>query len=610
LKAGTPYRIFAKVLLSTVFNQALSVIGFFVILILYSTLGYSQSITQLKRVCTDGVGTNTLTWNTPSDTCAKVLGISIYASTDVNSNYSIIDSLTSNAVQFVHSSASTYLNGRYFICYSYLCTGDTIRSCSNIIMVDVVTPSAIDPDSVSFNADNTISIGWTAEKSADVASYVVYRVTNALNVPYTEVIGISNTYQKDSDLTYISRRIIDYRLAVRDSCNNLGAIGTSHLPMYLALNQDTCTNSVTVSWNAYKAWMGENVNYQVFYKRANRSYTIIGSTTSTSFKIDTLSKGQTYYFYVRAVNLTRGFTASSNRDSIVINASTQAEVYLKRVTTNDENKISVSWYNLDFKNISEYQIYNTDNPKSGLWVRVGIVKPAGIFDSIIDFQADPLVLKYYKIIPYNLCGIMGKESNISTNIILEIKQSSVFFRKVTWNKYTGWLGKDSLYELQRLTTTISGALVWQTLKVGNRDFTFFDDTAYTSLDLIPGKGICYRLLILEGYSSKYPLFEFSRSNVDCNNYDPSVFIPNAFYNKSTSQPFFKPSLYNADLSRSYLIVYNRWGQFITKANVIEGWDGKLPDGSFAMGGVYSYFLYVKGYNGFSKAYTGNFSLID
>lgn len=91
----------------------------------------------------------------------------------------------------------------------------------------------------------------------------------------------------------------------------------------------------------------------------------------------------------------------------------------------------------------------------------------------------------------------------------------------------------------------------------------------------------------------------------------SMLIPNAFSpNGDGVNDIFKINSVPADISKSSMLLFNRWGQKVYQTNSIaaEGWDGVFND-QLAPIGTYVYFITTTDTQGKEKTYKGNLTLI-
>lgn len=163
----------------------------------------------------------------------------------------------------------------------------------------------------------------------------------------------------------------------------LGVADATGIAKYLGLSKDgwnkpaltgvsTTASGTTVSWNAVKGAGG----YAVYRRSGSSGWTLIGSSTTTSY-VDrsNLTNGTTYYYTVRA-HKGSWDTAYSNRynskywtsyDTTGVRAVYTATPSLKKTTTNTESGISISWNPVS--GVGGYAVYRKTS--GGSWAMIG-----------------------------------------------------------------------------------------------------------------------------------------------------------------------------------------------------------------------------------------------
>lgn len=163
----------------------------------------------------------------------------------------------------------------------------------------------------------------------------------------------------------------------------LGVADATGIAKYLGLSKDgwnkpaltgvsTTASGTTVSWNAVKGAGG----YAVYRRSGSSGWTLIGSSTTTSY-VDRskLTNGTTYYYTVRA-HKGSWDTAYSNRynskywtsyDTTGVRAVHTATPSLKKTTTNTESGINISWSPVS--GVGGYAVYR--KASGGSWAMIG-----------------------------------------------------------------------------------------------------------------------------------------------------------------------------------------------------------------------------------------------
>ena len=75
-----------------------------------------------------------------------------------------------------------------------------------------------------------------------------------MNVIIDTIYGKNNTYYKDSFRNTKNNPIV-YRVVALDSCLNPSLFSKEHNTMFLNGSQNYCERKISLSWNAYSAWI-------------------------------------------------------------------------------------------------------------------------------------------------------------------------------------------------------------------------------------------------------------------------------------------------------------------------------------------------------------------
>src|SRR5688500_2024303 len=125
----------------------------FLITVLVFGAGSINAQPKLKRICASKTGQNTVYWYYFNNPCEAFLNIYIYARENNLNPFKLIDSVSnSNQTSYNHNSTS-FQRGSYFLVYRALCNGVVVDFISDTLLVDVVPPPVVDPDSISVGAD-------------------------------------------------------------------------------------------------------------------------------------------------------------------------------------------------------------------------------------------------------------------------------------------------------------------------------------------------------------------------------------------------------------------------------------------------------------------------
>lgn len=574
----------------------------------------------IKRICTDGVSVNTISFYFNSDTGAQAVSLVIYGRTDNFSPFKKIDSLRGAMPPlYNHTGAQLYQSGSYYPVFYYLdSAGNMRRDSGAIAWIDITAPGSLAPDSVSYLDDNRIIIGWQPEKSPDLAGYVVYRYENALNFPIASIEGRLTTEYIDS----ARKGAPVYKLAARDSCGNLGPIGAFQSPVELGISQDSCAKTVSLGWTPYVGWSKRPQKYSVFMRRATDTVykQLAADLSATTFRVDTLSNYTDYVFFVRAF----GVSDTARPGSQIVSSSsarrffttrfqdTLPYIYIRSVNVdNNAQAVSLSWQTGAPTRVGTFTIWRSTVSAINGFQPVATVTPSGaLIDSFTDRSASDIGNKiyYYRVHATTTCGNPGGMSKVSNSIRLTLENLDGKGARLRWNGYKLFGAGVEGYSIFRLSMTNHDSREVRNLGLQDSAQRTFRDNE--DLLPVPVEGICYRIVATELPGNPLAGDMLSRSNIVCYNLPARVTIPNAFRPSSFFNPVFRPVLFNVSPSESYLEIYNRWGERIKNVSIEEGWDGKLAGGEPAPIGIYRYVLYVRGYDRSLSHYRGTFMLME
>jgi gliding motility-associated-like protein len=192
----------------------------------------------------------------------------------------------------------------------------------------------------------------------------------------------------------------------------------------------------------------------------------------------------------------------------------------------------------------------------------------------------------------DLCG-NDLISNIHTNVLLKGFKPGPYSVALNFTPYIGWGNANIRYDVYRKNGTSAYELKESNLTSFNVDY---DDglESYTQ---------CYRIA-----ATKLGTDTVSWSNEVCFNFDPVLFIPDAFspnVDELNDQFFVK----GGSLKTFEFMIYNRWGEKLFVANDINfRWDGKY-NGEDQPQDVYMYICYYTGFDGRKYSTKGTITLL-
>lgn len=432
----------------------------------------------------------------------------------------------------------------------------------------VLYPSHDLIDSVSVSG-GVSTIGWEPSTFSDCIGYVIYYNTGTQWKTIDTVFGRYNT----SVTTTISATNASIRhcIASIDSCGNISPLGTDHATLYLQTEYDICGRKANLSWNAYANMKKGVLQYKIYCSVNGGVYTYLGVTSSTSYEHTGLETNKTYCYQVRAMNTPKTITSTSNRSCLVATAPTVTSfVYLKTVSVEADNSVSVSLYNDTLKSCKGFNIFRSEDGTT--YNYNGFVAYNGQRNNLYrDNDVKPKEKNYYyKAVILDSCGNSRFTSNIGKTVLLKVKndKDKLFNNCLSWDNYQGWQAGIAGYYVYR---EVNGQR--ETTPV---DFVPAGINSYTDNveDIVKESGkVGYYVMAVENFGNTYGLIGTSNSNIAEAYVEGEVYVPNAFAPKGENRVW-KPVTQFVEKSDYHVRVYNRWGTLVFEtSDEDKGWDG-------------------------------------
>ncbi len=446
------------------------------------------------------------------------------------------------------------------------------------------------------SASGKVKIKWEHSPSPDVVKYYIYK-------NWTQV-GDTAYYPADSIMfeDNYNEFAIFYVVAVSVSPEpkeyySIG--GEEHNTMSLKVVYDSCSSDMVLRWNAYKGWE-DNIDSYRIYNQNNNSY--IGSTKDTVFVHQDVREKQNYSYHIEAVH-TDGTIARSYQVDKYTSMAKKPE-YIDLAASNEGSDFILNYFIDPAAEIKHYLLKRSLNYNSGYETIQDFGQGLDASGVYLDSTANLSGTRYfYRLYAINTCDSVVKESNITSNIVLEAEQEKQEPTNILeWNRPAGddILVDDYTIYLQKgddffaLTTT--------------SDNQYQHDISGVEYDSASSK-FCYYV------EADYTFSESENrttvvSNKKCIVDVPQIAVPNAFtpHNNDGINDEFRPVLRLLPKTYSFSI-YNRWGNKVFETqNPHVGWDGKI-NGKPAEEGVYVYFITYKNFNDFVYNKKGHVTLI-
>lgn len=425
-------------------------------------------------------------------------------------------------------------------------------------------------DSVSVNADGSVTLGWQPSAAMDVVKYVIY-IAGSTNLAIDTVNGrlsTSYTYTNSNASTGAEA----YVIAALDSCGNISLLTNDpHKTIFLGLNYNFCARTAQLSWSNYGNLPKGISKYQVYCSINGAPATVIGTTSANAFSHANLNPGDTYCYYVKVFNTGDVITANSNVKCILATAPQgPAYVYLRSASVRPDQLVALT-YVID--NSRAYKGATIFRSLDGVNFSQVFYQAAG--SGTIHVYVDKDVRTYEKNYYYKLqisdsCGNPGPFSNVAKTALLKVvnDQENIYFNKLSWDDYTGFSGGVQSYNIYRAVNGVFDPIAVDNVPYGTR--MYVDNVEEFSSE--QGK-FSYYVEAVEGPGNVYSYKDSARSNVADAYVEVNVFVPNAFCPKGLNK-IWMPVAQFVEKTDYNVTVFDRWGTrvFHTSSDT-EGWDG-------------------------------------
>lgn len=469
------------------------------------------------------------------------------------------------------------------------------------------TPPTVAPiDTVSVNAAGLAIISWNSSSSPDVDSVIIYRSLSS-GGPWNPVLTVPASQTSATNLASTAATNTEYyRIAFKDSCGNLSAMGVIHKTIYLTHTFDICDTKASLKWNKYINMNAAVMQYRILRSDNGSAFSLIAtnSISDTSYIDANLSFGHSYCYIIRASNGVK--FSSSNK--ICFNAGVSkppAYHYNRFATVVSPSRIDIKAYvDPTTTSVKYYNILKTVNGSTNFSIIATLPPTTSTSLSYTDSDVTTNSKSYvYKINAMDSCGHVIIASNSDTTILLQGAIGSNLTINLNWNEYAHWLGKVDHYEIYR---AIDG--VWNSSAIATSTSNSFSDDVSAYLNSL-GK-FSYKVVAIEGSGNTYGFADSSASNIVTVDEYPKIYVPNAFTpNNDNLNDFFIPTIGFIDPSTYSLTIFDRTSTPIFTSNdPAIGWDGKKRNHP-CQEGVYMYIVQCKSPLGDDAKISGTVSLV-
>ncbi len=557
-------------------------------LIAFAKLLTAQTPPQACARVLIGLGQDSIQWQ--ASPCTAFGGYVILGQQNQLGAFVPLDTVFS--LNYVHANPSEDI-WNYKI--GLICSG-TLGSFSTIVN----NQRPVTPDLRNVNIiNNKPVVSWDASPSPEVVGYQLYKEnpygsTNYFPYPTANHI-INSTSFVDQTATDLLAR---YALVAVSRCNkSLLGIGQSidgttgpHTSMIVSGSIDSCSQTISLAWNAYENWAAGVEQYEIWLSKNNGSFYKVDSVGSNTlqYRYPKAEDNSILDFQIRAVEALKNNVALSN--SLHFNVSVNRPmdfIHLQNISVTANNSIDVQWNwdtNVDFQKAVLWRSIDSNQ-----WATVATFNSLGTAQQNYD-DSDVLPLEnsyYYKIKSTDACG-HSVYSNIGKNIQLKVATSANFENKISWSPAFIQYGTVQDYWLYKGSSRIA---------VLNANQTEYSDILRVENENEVKN--CYQIIanIQLTYPNQSLAFSQSYANKSCVVQGSKIHIPNAISVNGVNNRFRPVIVFGQSILSYQMKIFDRYGAVIFESNnLYDAWDGS-KQGQPIKQGVYIYFIRFQAPNG-------------
>ncbi|MBC7425764.1 MAG: gliding motility-associated C-terminal domain-containing protein [Bacteroidia bacterium] len=248
----------------------------------------------------------------------------------------------------------------------------------------------------------------------------------------------------------------------------------------------------------------------------------------------------------------------------------------------NDNGIDVTWKTINAPRYNKkFYIEKRNAGTNDGWTQVGEVNGTAATYNEKDINTDITAFEY-RVKGFDLCN-QPIYTEIHTDILLTGRKKNGYETEMEFTPYIGWKDGVFKYDIYR---KLPGKTSYELYEANVTDFTAFYENGleyYTQ---------CYRVKATELNGEN----AVSWSNEICFDFDPVIYLPNAFTrNDDNVNDVFV--VRGGALRTVQVLIFNRWGEKLKELNSInDTWDGQYKESEVA-DGVYMYVCNYTGYDG-------------
>ena len=524
--------------------------------------------------CVEG---DTLVWEIPEIDCGELLGYVIYRSNMPDGPFEVMDTVLSPNTTLVEAPNPFGLNWYYFLSSLTDCPEE-----EELLYSDTLTnlPLQNVPITSLSVLEDGVLVEWKRSPDVEVSRYVIYRNTPDGTVP---IDTVSDTLQYfDVGANAENRSEVYYVLGMND-CGSRSFFDQPHNTILLNYEVEECLQTVNLEWNEYMNWPGGISSHKLWVGSPGDSFYVSmnldGGDLSVAF--DSLVKDEEICFYVTAENTELDASSKSNTLCIVpdIVEPVRDLMIADFCADPDENTLDLRWYWNETAEIARFRIMlrSAGQPQFRQVHTETVNLPLNPVNVItLQLQAGDSPPYQIFLETTDLCEAIETSDTVET-LHLDGQNVSETQNRLHWS----FSGIEGVEFDQRIEKELVDGTV-RDIPISGMAGNEYDDQLAVG-DLNEGR-ICYRKYI----SGQVPLpngetLTFNcESNEVCLTGEVRVYIPNAFRPEGVNAIFKPEFLFQDNIVKYKLQVFNRWGQLLFESRDPDhGWngrvDGDLPD---------------------------------
>jgi CHU domain-containing protein len=548
------------------------------------------------------VRNDSLFWELPTNNCGTFNSYDIFISQNQTGPFTLLTSISNETeTTFFHNNplGATFY---FYMQTNANCPGEQVLQ-SDTLNNESPTPSPISVVTVSGN--QTI-VNWLSSTSPEVTNYIIYRTSPIGALPVDTVDASTNTYV---DLfANPENKAESYFILAMDACGNTSIFDVPHFTIFVESTYTTCGRNINLKWNKYRNWSNGVDKQELWISTNNSSFSLLEeiSVSDSTFTFTETNDGDTYCFYIKAIERITGIESYSNIDCLTVDfVEPVRSLFLKNVSVNEANQVELTWQWNDDAEVAKVDFMQRE--ENGDFSIIDVYTPPPSINSEITQSvnsADPTATKhFYQITSFDDCDSTNLSNEVSTIHLLGAAQPNQT-NLLTWTPFDRADGTIESYDIYRIVDGIDNFVE----TVNGMTTTFTDPIDISN----PGEAnVCYYIVANATVIDPdgFELTIASQSNTFCVIQFSDILVPNAFIPDGFSKEF-KPRVVFVEAAINYsLQIFDRWGQKIFEsADPNQGWTGR--DGfSYYPSGVYIYIIRLEQGNGRIVEKKGSVALI-